>query len=340
MAGGATIFVIDNASVDDSLGCLSNFPRVRLIRNADNIGVGAGFNVGIEQALNEGFDLIGLFNPDVCLAPTWLEEGAATLDRRPHADICASFSITRDGRHVDTAGGMILNLPAGVFGGYLGGTEVSKVPLHVREREFPVLFGLLTAMLVRGAAFKRLGFLEPSFFMYFEDIDFSWRVRLGGGEVWCNPLAVVHHEGHGSSKSKAIELKVLRRTETNLLCTCWRNLQPWTLAALLPCLIVIRLAGSLCYLPVSPRITLGKMQGVTSFLGWLFTTRKDGSRKQIQRLRKCSDLAVLRSNPGPLFSMRWPLRLAAKWLAAVRSAYRGAAERDKLKDARDADEDP
>lgn len=42
-------------------------------------------------------------------------------------------------------------------------------------------------------------FLDPGFFMYFEDVDLGWRARLAGYEAWTVPEAVAFHEGQASA---------------------------------------------------------------------------------------------------------------------------------------------
>jgi len=319
------IIVIDNASTDGSAEYVATrYPHVRLLRQSENLGVGAGFNAGIRLALAEGFAYIALFNPDIRLDPAWLAETMATFERQPQAQICASMSLEADGKHVDSAGGAILNLQSGIFGGYMGGVGVEDLPPDLRKLDFPVFFGLLTAMLVRREAFERCGLLAEDFFMYFEDIDFSWRVLLAGGEIWCNPNATLRHVGHGTTKTRAIELRILTKTEGNLLATYWRNMSIGTLVWVLPCLVVTRLAGAGLYVVVSPRIAWGKFRAVLLALAAALGGRHRRARAQAQALRMRRDVDVLRVNPLPLRAFAMPLRFCRGWLRGVGAAYRKA----------------
>lgn len=328
--GRYEILLLDNASQDGSADRVAaRFPQVRVIRNGANLGVGGGFNPGIRLALEEGFDYIALLNPDICLDPAWLSECVASLERHPQAGICASQSLEADGTRIDSAGGAIYNLPAGVFGGCRGGWSVADLSDAERNEDFPVFFGLLTAMLVRRQAFERCGLLAEEFFMYFEDIDFSWRVLLSGSEIWCAPRALLRHVGHGTTKSRAIELRILTQTEGNLLATLWRNLSVSSLAWVLPCLVLIRLAGSGLYLFISPRMAWGKFRAVWIALGAAIAGKHRAARAQAQSLRVRRDAEVLRLNPMPLVSFGTPLRQCGAWLRAVRSAYRQAGRVEK-----------
>ncbi|PZR95518.1 MAG: hypothetical protein DLM69_11645, partial [Candidatus Chloroheliales bacterium] len=63
------------------------------------------------------------------------------------------------------------------------------------------VFGFCGAgVLLRTAALREVGYFDSSFFMYYEDMDLAWRMRLAGWEVWYVPAAVVHHIHAGSSK--------------------------------------------------------------------------------------------------------------------------------------------
>ncbi len=63
------------------------------------------------------------------------------------------------------------------------------------------VFGFCGAgVLLRTASLREVGYFDSSFFMYYEDMDLAWRLRLAGWEVWYVPSAVVHHIHAGSSK--------------------------------------------------------------------------------------------------------------------------------------------
>lgn len=322
------VILIDNASTDGSAERIAvQFPQVRIIWNKANLGIGGGFNPGIRKALAEEFDYVALLNPDIRLDPMWLAESLSTLRRNPQAQICASMSLDMSGKIIDSAGGTVLNLMGGIFGGYLGGRYYNELPPDLRERDFRVFFGLLTAMLVRREAFERCGLLDEDFFMYFEDIDFSWRVLLSGGEIWCNPRAMLRHVGHGTTKTQAIQLYILTNSEENLLATYWRNLSALTLFWILPILITMRLAGAGLYLFVSPRLAWGKFNAVLHALTVALSGRHRFARAQAQALRIRRDSEVLSMNP---LSAGIPFRLCGAWLRGVGSAYRKARSSEDI----------
>ena len=77
------------------------------------------------------------------------------------------------------------------------------VPVRVSdERSFPEWTSFACVM-VRGEIFERLGLLDDGFFMYFEDVEFSFRARRAGCEIMHDPAARVVHLRGGSSPVKS-----------------------------------------------------------------------------------------------------------------------------------------
>ena len=315
------IFFIDNASIDGSVGYVkANYPQVKIVENRENVGVGRGFNEVIKEVA-KGFDYIGLFNPDIKVDRDWLSESLGTLEKHSEAEICAGLIFDWEGEKVDTAGGTITNFLAGVFGGFWGSRPVGELPPRYREKEFPVFFGLVTAMLTRADAFERFGFFDEDYFMYFEDIDFSWRILLGGGQVLCNPQAVVYHYGHGSQPKKDAYLKIFQKAETNLLITYFKNLSLPVLALVLPPLVLARVLLSFLYLRTSFKITMSKCAGVFQFLVALFSVELWKKRRVVQTQRVLSDFWVLKRNPSPLLAVRPLINILLPWVRRVNEVY-------------------
>lgn len=314
------IFLIDNHSIDGSVELVRHeFPQVNIIANPENYGFGRGFNEGI-RLVQSKFDYMGLLNPDIKADPRWLEESVNTLREFPQAQICNSLVLNWDGNVVENAGGAILNLAAGVFGGFLSGTPRTEIPQQYKKRAFPVFFGIANAIVIKAQAFAKYGLLDENYFMYFEDIDLSWRILTGGGQVYCNPQAVVFHYGHGAKKSKEISLLLRERTETNLLSTYFKNLSLPTLILMLPLVVIVRSLVSLPYVLISPRLTWRKLKGIASF--FLSVPSLYPQRQAVQRNRMLGDWAVFASNPGSLFSFREVAKLAFPWFRVMAKIHR------------------
>jgi hypothetical protein len=96
------------------------------------------------------------------------------------------------------------------------------------DRQEEVFYFNGAAALLRKAALADAGSLDPRYFMYYEDLDLSWRLRLRGWKVLYVPQAVVEHEHAASSGewSPLFLYEVLRNRPLMLL-----KLAPWPLAS-------------------------------------------------------------------------------------------------------------
>ncbi|HVR04463.1 MAG TPA: glycosyltransferase family 2 protein [Solirubrobacteraceae bacterium] len=155
--------------------------RVRLIRPGANIGYTRAVNLAARSAAGEWLLLL---NPDAIAERPCVRELLAAVDGEDVAVVGAQVLLP-DGRV--NAGENPVNI-AGLSwsGGYGSRRE------HGLARDVAAVSG--AALLVRRSAFERVGGLSPHFFMYVDDTDLCWRMRLSGGRVRFAPSAVVVHD--------------------------------------------------------------------------------------------------------------------------------------------------
>ena len=303
-------YLFDNASQDQSLTFVrQNYSWVKIVENKKNLGYGGGLYQAVEYLLQKKYDYFAFLNPDIRLAPDWLNQLFKTLRKDPKTAIVAPLSLSWDGKTVDCAGGSILNLAAGIFTGFLGGEKYQDIPSPFRLHPFPVFFGLTIATLFKKEVFLKYGSFDKDYFMYMVDNDLSWRLLLAGQKIICQPQALCYHRGHGSQKTRSLELKITGEAETNLLATYYKNLSLLNFLLLLPILTLFRLFFSLIYLPLSPALGLVKIKGILHFYINLLTLKYQKKRRFAQNLRQISDKKVLLQNPTPIFAFSPILKL-------------------------------
>ncbi|HEX8923446.1 MAG TPA: glycosyltransferase family 2 protein [Patescibacteria group bacterium] len=308
------IFLIDNCSTDNSLDfVINNFPKIKIVKNTTNGGIGKAFNPVLKKIIRQ-YDYIGLFNTDIDVDKKWLDTSKEFLKKNPDIYAVTSFTQSPDGRQVDTLGGTILNLPLGIFAGFMGDRPISEVDKLYFTKPFPVFFGLITGILVKSQAFAECGFFDESYFMYFEDIDFCWRLLLHGKKIYCHPKAIIKHYGHGSIKTLKSQIFVSQKSETNLLSTLFNNLSPPLLLILLPVVTLSRLMMALAYIFATPEITKTKLTGIFIFYSKLFSGSLFQSRHFSQSLRRCTDIEVFSNNPQSLVNFASVFQQAIPWL--------------------------
>ena len=170
------IIVADNGSTDGSIVWLAkHHPHVRVLRNGTNLGFAAGNNAGAAQATG---DWLVFLNNDTVPEPDWLAELCRPLAE--HSDLTMATSrvvFIDDPRVVDSAGDGYLR--AG--GAYKRGHR-ADVSGFLESCE---VFGACgAAFIVRRDAFHAVGGFDERFFMVYEDVDLSYRLRLAGHRCW------------------------------------------------------------------------------------------------------------------------------------------------------------
>jgi GT2 family glycosyltransferase len=184
--------VVDNASSDDSAGVAerlaSEHDSVRLIRSPTNRGYAGAVNLALADARG---DYMAVLNMDVQVSPGWLDPLVSLLESRPEAGVACPLILLESDRGRIMAAGQKLNKAGLGFNRWLdkpraiAGTEPFQVAgLHG------------AAFLIRRDLLERLGGWDESGFLYFEDVELSWLLRIADSEIWCVPDATVTHDYH------------------------------------------------------------------------------------------------------------------------------------------------
>jgi GT2 family glycosyltransferase/glycosyltransferase involved in cell wall biosynthesis len=220
------IVVVDNASGDDSVEVLRlGAPDVILVESDTNSGFAGGCNLGVEHSSG---DVVAFLNNDAKPDPNWLARGVETLMSGPRVGAVASRVLDWEGKTIDYAG-------AGLTWYGMGYRPLSGHPAN-RKKEAtrgPVLFGTGSAMMVRLDVYEELGGFDEDFFMFFEDVDFGWRLNLLGYEYLYEPDSLVFHKHHQSMKGVGSH-KEEYLLERNALMCLYTNLGQEKLRTILP----------------------------------------------------------------------------------------------------------
>ena len=202
------VVVVDNFSGDAERAAMKELAKRRrwtLVEMLDNRGFSAAVNAGIERARSLGSVCFMLLNPDARSSIATMLELRETCLAQPLAMIAPRIE-TSDGRFyfngasVDFRTGRMTRLVQTVAN---QGVEVLP---DVIGYGWPWLTGACVALHRRLV--ELVGPLNDSYFLYWEDVDYSRRVTVAGGElVLRRDLVVVHDEGgtqgaqHGRAKS-------------------------------------------------------------------------------------------------------------------------------------------
>jgi GT2 family glycosyltransferase len=177
------ILVLDNHPEALTAAAMADWPEashVRLVHSGENIGYAAACNRAASEARG---DWLFFLNPDAQADPQCLTALLAAADAR--AGVVGAQVLMPDGR--TNAGDNPMHLTGIAWAGRFG---------EPREHGPPRRVGAVSgaAMLTRASAYRELGGLCERFFMYYDDTDLCWRLRLAGWEVVFCPDAIVWHD--------------------------------------------------------------------------------------------------------------------------------------------------
>ncbi|MDR3362260.1 MAG: glycosyltransferase family 2 protein [Desulfovibrio sp.] len=165
---------------------------------AQNMGFAAGNNAALRMLLTEpDCQAFWLLNNDALPQPDALEALVRRMNQRPDAGMAGSSLIRARDSLLQTAAGVTLNPLTGITRYVLDGMPPAKIS-ECDERTIEGKLAAITAAscLVNRAALEHVGLMDESFFLYFEDVDWSLRFRKAGYALaWAKGSMVVHEEG-------------------------------------------------------------------------------------------------------------------------------------------------
>jgi len=228
------ILVVDNASSDDTVARIaSRFPRLEIDRQAENRGFAAAANRIVERASTEGFDYIYLLNPDTEVTPAFLARAAERMRDDRVAAVQSLVCLDPDRELVDSAGNVVHFLGFG----YCVAHRRPVATAGPSEGARAIGFASGAAVLLRVAALDLVGRFDESLFLYLEDLDLGWRLRLAGCEAVLAPDSIVYHRHEFARTQEKYFLLERNRWRVLLQNASWR-----TLIVLTPSLLAAELA--------------------------------------------------------------------------------------------------
>lgn len=185
-----TTIVVDNGSIDDSTHQIATqFPHVILMKMGKNLGFAEGNNKGIEKALTLNCDAIFLLNNDTELDPECLEKLAAFSNDYPDAIIGCRLCQFDQRNTYDHIGGF-WNAARANFD-LIGANELTSQEKYPSGMSLDFVCG--AALFAKRHLWEKVGFLEPKFFLIWEESDFCHRARhLGYTVRYCHEAIVYH----------------------------------------------------------------------------------------------------------------------------------------------------
>ena len=195
------IVVVDNASTDGSVERLRQaHPDIEVIRSSENLGYAAGNELAVKRALAADADLLWIVNNDATVHPDSLTQLVSAYLRHGTA-LYGGLPLNTSALSPDSQVLFARKFLAPVY-------KESLVPSRhltyaemfpdTQARQVGALSG--SCLLIPLSLVRQYGFMDTSFFMYSEEIDYCLRLRQKGVACYLVPQAVVFHIKAGSSK--------------------------------------------------------------------------------------------------------------------------------------------
>jgi len=227
-----TVFVIDNASKNNSIEKLSSWiinnnekgmeageifnksskikkfifmeHKYKLIETTENFGFGGGVNIGIDYAICNNYDYILLLNNDTFVEENFLDPLIELAESSNDIGIVGGKAICVNNNNIINTGGKI-----NWIRGY-GNKLLAKNKLNVRCE---VDFVSGCHMLIKKVVLKTIGNFSEHYFLYYEDVDYCLRARGAGWKVFYQPDSVIwHSESISIGKDSALRYFYLTRS--------------------------------------------------------------------------------------------------------------------------------
>lgn len=237
-----TLLIVDNGS---SINCLEQLrkwtkltadQRIHLIENPQNTGYSGGMNCGLEQLSTLGIDTeyIWFLNNDVIAEKTALRSLIDHATKHPNSAILGPTIIDMSTDLVECAGGYRY-YPYAAFSTPNG---VNRRPEELGEYPAARLDYISgAAMFVKNALLSRIGRLDESYFLYFEELELTRQLLPEEELRWCNE-AIVYHRGGGTSSVDGMRhFKARQAALSALIYTARHN------PAALPSALICRIVG-------------------------------------------------------------------------------------------------
>ncbi len=171
----ANIYVIDNASTDDSIDFLrQNYPQIKIVQLDQNYGYAGGYNRGLKQI---DADIYALVNSDLEVTKDWLKPIISEFNSNTKTAIIQpkikDYKDKKMFEYAGAAGGFI-----DMFGyPYCDGRMLFNVEedLGQYDKNKNIFWASGACLFIRASVFNDLNGFDESFFAHQEEIDLCRR---------------------------------------------------------------------------------------------------------------------------------------------------------------------
>jgi GT2 family glycosyltransferase len=187
------LVVVDNGSTDgtfETIYSLYKENKVKVIRSERNLGIAGGYNLGLNYLVDLGYDYILITNNDVVVEKHMLFNLISFALRYENAGIVSPkvYHYFDKGK-IWMIGARWRRFPPTLK---MIAHNVEDSAQYHKPMELDYVPSCCYLLL--KDVINKVGFFDESYFFYFDDWDYSKRVRDKGFKIWMNPIAVAWHK--------------------------------------------------------------------------------------------------------------------------------------------------
>ena len=189
------IILIDNESQNSFPDEINKSEKIQIIKNENNEGFSKANNQGIKYSIKNGFDYVLLLNNDTLIKNDLIDsliQQSSTLNQK----IIQPLILNYDGSKIWNAGGKINNF----FGTFQTLEKGKGFKNFKRYRTYTDWF-TGCCVLIKLEIFNHVGYFDERFFAYYEDVDYSIRLKKMGYSIALMTNSYLQHYESASSKS-------------------------------------------------------------------------------------------------------------------------------------------
>jgi GT2 family glycosyltransferase len=206
------VIFVDNASTDESLlwveQHLGGDARVKIIKNAENVGYSAGNNIGFAHSSG---DYIVFLNNDTVVDPEWLSRLVNAFTEDESIGLAQSFIINLTGETVQSAGWLYSDYLLSAYSVGAGSPVGTPFP-----PVFEVSFSVGAAMMISRKMVNSVGLFEPEVPFYYDDSLLSFKTWLSGKRVVTVSQSIVYHAGGDATKDNPTYFLIFNRLKARI----------------------------------------------------------------------------------------------------------------------------
>jgi GT2 family glycosyltransferase len=275
------IIVIDNHSNDatwaNATSVASQLQRVTIVRSDENAGYAAGAMLAREMAETP---YLAVSNADCVSTGDWVTPIVEFLEANPDV-AAASPTVAIAGRSAINAEGLEIHKTGFGFNRHLGR------PMAAAAHRPDQVSGLQgTAFVIRLSALDAIGGWYSGGFLYHEDVELSWALRLAGYEISHVPTPPLLHDYELTMSPEKLYL-----LERNRLCMLSADLETSTKILMAPAFLATEIAVWLYAVRKNRTLASAKYR---SYRGFMALRHERASRRsQVRSFRRVSDGELL-----------------------------------------------